>query len=678
MAGSLRYSLIGDASSFQSAAQEASQAAEMVEADMEGLQDAARQAALGQLEYNDAAEQFVNTSGDFVSQQRAQAELFERLRSVGVKTEEMYTRQIQELNQLAGAVEEGSVEHRQLMQMQDRLQREMVQTGEAAEQASMGMGGTTELATDLGFVLQDLQSFQFGVSQGFIAISNNVGPMVAQVARANTSLSGMAAQLANPTTGLIVGVNALAAALPILVDQFTATEGAAQSAREEANKAVEDFQRLADQAIQIGGREELDFRIPAEQLPEAVSNIEGRIQALQEIQGAIPEAGGLIPAREFEQLGPRAREIVQSINAQNDSLILQEDLVTSRLDAAQGLLETLKEQRATQQEREQLLRELGIVAGDNQSTASQTAEELAKQRQEVADLEAQFDSLLTATGIRLAEETRTKEQLEAQVEALRNANRLVALQREGMDFGQIMPAGVDGQVQTPQVLQDIQALSGQSNLMQQYARQLEEAAVNAGALARNLQRVELAGSPRELGRGMEEDADAAGAAINQGVNQQLAQGIQLASQLGTTLVQSAQQGGLSFQQAFSSILTTVGSIIGFTNPAAGAAIAGSGQLIGAFRHGGEVNTPLQIVGEEGPELAALPQGSQVASNQEMEAMLASVMQDVMGGQMFAMQQLARTTSDGEMLTRNSTSEPAPETRSFLTNPSGACLRFTTK
>jgi len=122
-------------------------------------------------------------------------------------------------------------------------------------------------------------------------------------------------------------------------------------------------------------------------------------------------------------------------------------------------------------------------------------------------------------------------------------------------------------------------------------------------------------------------AMAAGESVDENVNQQLAQGIRLASQLGTTLVQSAREGSLTFQQAFSSILGVVGSVLG--GPA-GAAIAGGAQLIGSFQSGGIVDTPLQIVGESGPELAAMPRGTRVSSNRDTMAMMERMIQAVEG------------------------------------------------
>jgi hypothetical protein len=107
----------------------------------------------------------------------------------------------------------------------------------------------------------------------------------------------------------------------------------------------------------------------------------------------------------------------------------------------------------------------------------------------------------------------------------------------------------------------------------------------------------------------------------EGTNQQIAQSIRLAGNLGETLIQAAKGADREWNEVLGTIIQTVGSIVGKKNPAAGAGISVFGQIISAFQHGGEVDTPLQIVGEAGPELAALPQGTQITSNSDTEKML---------------------------------------------------------
>jgi len=63
-----------------------------------------------------------------------------------------------------------------------------------------------------------------------------------------------------------------------------------------------------------------------------------------------------------------------------------------------------------------------------------------------------------------------------------------------------------------------------------------------------------------------------------------------------------------------------------------------------FANGGTVTSPLQIVGERGPELVNLPRGSRVHSNAQSKRMVSS------GGVVnnYNITVNARDTSDGEM------------------------------
>lgn len=63
---------------------------------------------------------------------------------------------------------------------------------------------------------------------------------------------------------------------------------------------------------------------------------------------------------------------------------------------------------------------------------------------------------------------------------------------------------------------------------------------------------------------------------------------------------------------------------------------------GFFANGGLVNTPMQVVGERGPELVSLPRGSRVHTNTESKRMAAG------GGNTFNITINARDTSDAEL------------------------------
>lgn len=108
-------------------------------------------------------------------------------------------------------------------------------------------------------------------------------------------------------------------------------------------------------------------------------------------------------------------------------------------------------------------------------------------------------------------------------------------------------------------------------------------------------------------------------------NQQLGSVINAAGQLGQSLVRAFSKGERSAKSIAASLLQGVGgvlSVIPGVGQIAGPVLGQLGGLIGAFDEGGVVNTPLQVVGESGPELAALPQGTRVSTARETERMLA--------------------------------------------------------
>jgi subtilisin family serine protease len=107
-------------------------------------------------------------------------------------------------------------------------------------------------------------------------------------------------------------------------------------------------------------------------------------------------------------------------------------------------------------------------------------------------------------------------------------------------------------------------------------------------------------------------------------NQQLGSVVNAAGQLGQSLARAFSKGERSAKSIAATLLQGVGgvlSVIPGVGQIAGPVLGQLGGLIGAFDEGGVVDTPLQLVGESGPELAALPQGTQVSTARETERML---------------------------------------------------------
>jgi hypothetical protein len=114
--------------------------------------------------------------------------------------------------------------------------------------------------------------------------------------------------------------------------------------------------------------------------------------------------------------------------------------------------------------------------------------------------------------------------------------------------------------------------------------------------------------------------------------------INATGQLGQALVGVFKDGEKSAQDFFAAALQGVGGLLSAipgVGSIAGPLLGQVGGLVRAFDSGGTVNTPLQVVGESGPELAALPQGTQVVSNSESQQMVQNALQGSTGGDVLA-------------------------------------------
>jgi len=145
----------------------------------------------------------------------------------------------------------------------------------------------------------------------------------------------------------------------------------------------------------------------------------------------------------------------------------------------------------------------------------------------------------------------------------------------------------------PPVLQSIQELSGQSNVLEQYAQRLREVKIQAQELAKTLEDVDLAGSPEELGRSMDEVSEGADDASNStdDMINRFARSVQLAGRIGTALEKSFERGEKSARDYAKVALPLLGQIIGQIagGPVGGRIGGGVGQLAASFlAEGGEV------------------------------------------------------------------------------------------
>jgi len=358
------------------------------------------------------------------------------------------------------------------------------------------------------------------------------------------------------------------------------------------NQLLEGQNRLVDENLvtQEQVTDELASRL------EDAENIE---QVQQRLNSAVED--GLITREQMQAVMEDIRSDTEETTDEAEKLAEAQRRITSAVE--QELL--------AREEAKALVEDLGT---SNDQVARSTAEALGN----VEDLRAQLTDLAGPQGKALAQARRTKEQYQRQVEALQNVNRILARREAGIQAEQVMPTGPGSLGEMPPVLQSIQELSGQPNVLKQYAQQLEAAKIQAQGLAEAVQDVELAGSGLEMGRTQDQGTTVAppglsalGTSVEELQRQfdvgekeaqrfkktaqrQLGQVLSTAARIGTTLEQSFEGGEFSARKFAKTVLPLLGQIIGtIAGGPAGGAIGGAAGQIAAlpFAEGGEVRGP---------------------------------------------------------------------------------------
>ena len=360
------------------------------------------------------------------------------------------------------------------------------------------------------------------------------------------------------------------------------------------NQLLQGQNRLVDENLitQEQVTEELASRL------EDAENIE---QVQQRLNTAVED--GLITREQMQAVMENIRSDTEDTTDEAEELAEAQRRITSAVE--QGVI--------AREDAKALVEDLGT---SNDQIARSTAEALGN----VEDLRAQLTDLAGPQGKALAQARRTKEQFQRQVEALQNVNRILARRESGIQAEQVMPAGPGSLGEMPPVLQSIQDLSGQSNVLKQYAQRLREAKIQAQELAEALEDIELAGSGLKLGRGPDQNQgttvggpglSALGMSVEeiqrqfdvgegkarrfkQAAQRQLGQVLSTAARIGTTLEQAFKRGEASAEDLAKTALPLLGQIIGtIAGGPGGGAIGGAiGQFAALpFAEGGEVRGP---------------------------------------------------------------------------------------
>jgi len=472
---------------------------------------------------------------------------------------------------------------------------------QAAQDASFGVAGVANQIPQLQMEFQRLQS-QTGSTGGALKALGSAFAGPTGVLAAGTLLLQFMPQImsAFEDMGDTVGdtteeVEGLSEATSSVVDVTSTDLEELELSLSDVGTAIEQTdQRIGTLESRIGGLSELREDVGRARAGRVIDQLE-RVQEL-EAQGRIDD---LTEAGRPGELLRALRQSTLTVQDLRDALQQGEteliSLIETRVEASREELETEKGVRDDLTEQRKQLEQQLRAQGRLEELGAERAETESENTEETKEQQQAMNGLAVSS----------KQAAENMVTVRRTLNSMdqMPMQRRISAFG----AGFQAPTVGGTMLRQGQS---QGELMLQAAR-------DAGIIRdfRTLQGT--LGSVGQAAQSAEND-------VKQSVNQELQRGVNLASQIGTTLIRAARRGGVEFEQAFGTILSAVGatlSAIPGVGTIAGPILGGAGQLISAFDQGGVVDTPLQVVGESGPELAALPQGTRVSTARETERML---------------------------------------------------------
>ena len=493
---------------------------------------------------------------------------------VEVQTDDTASQQLGEMDESVDSLEQSfqDLQRRSELTAED-LQNATVTSAQQASQSMTQLGSSaSSAATNLSFELVRA-SQDAGHSIG--AVVNQIPQMAEQFTQLRSqtgstrgALSALVSTMTGPT-GLLAAGTLLVQFGPKLISFFTDTGEAAQNTEEKVNKVSEAVSSILD--VQAGQTEKLELGL--EGAEQAIGETETNIQALETILERLPESGtGLV--ERFDELGPVAKELVQSLTEQSEGLTLSRDLVRQRLNDEKAIRKDLKKQKNQLQQQLRLRRrfkELGAQSGETKLPETPEAPDVldaTDEEQKITldtkieppdeeELDA-FDQVLGDVQDRISTINSRPflsgaAKAEKRVQAI--ATRIRQAQRAGAEFSR----------------QEINDLIRGLDLAEDEAEQVREALRGSGEEARQAQ---------------------------EQANQKLARGINLAFRLGKELARAFQKGDVEAQQLLGTVLQIVGQAVAISNPAAGAALGGIGGIISSFDEGGYTGSgaPDQVAG----------------------------------------------------------------------------------
>jgi len=444
----------------------------------------------------------------------------------------------------------------------------------------------SQLTTDLVQASQDA-AFGFenlAASAPFVA--EQFGRLQRQAGGTASALGAIGTSLTNPVTGIIAAFTLLLTFKDEIIGFFTDTADAAEDTAEEVQSAAAQFGQINE---------------------ETLGNIREDAEAQEEVLSALEDTQ--------ERLTQQQAQLFRDDNA--DPKRIQE--VSQQLRAVENVMGVLEGSTGEVQERMAALVELGLPA----SVAESIAEASTEQEGAADETERQEKAM---NGLAVS----AKQAAENMVTVRRTLNSMdqMPMQRRISAFG----AGFQAPTLGGTMLNQGQSQGGlmldaaqDAGIVEDFQSFSDVFGGGGGTGAEGPEGLEA------VTMSLEEIQQEFGVSENKArqfkrtANQQLGSVINAAGQLGQSLVRAFSKGEKSAQSIAATLLQGVGgvlSVIPGVGQIAGPVLGQLGGLINAFDDGGVVDTPLQVVGESGPELAALPQGTHISTARETERMLA--------------------------------------------------------
>ncbi|WVM01015.1 hypothetical protein [Salinibacter phage 5_13] len=520
----------------------------------------------------------------------AQGQAYEQVAQSANEASEATERQSEAAQDGASAAERGAQAQREqanAAEANEQAQREAAQSARQYAAASDRMAGASSNASQVifstGDAIQDAQFGLRGAANNIAFVAESFAELQRQSGGTRTAFQGLFAALKGPA-GLILGLQALLALGPQIVDFFDSFIGGAEDAEEAS-------ERLNDALDDVFDFQDADL----EEIDAAIEKTEQRLNELRLGPGALA-AEQVFPANPVEQI-QTAIETLDELDSQDVSI----------LPGSENIQEIVRSVEAVENPAENARRALVAVLRDFRERSPQALDEidnleaglqrLQKRRKQVAT-EVEARNALSRAGVTLLEEEEqaaeesaegfelATQAVEATNEAIRQQPELKSPLPTDLTEGEQAIADVREEIEMVNAMPFLNQAAKGERRVQAVVRGIREAQAAGREFSENeinmiINALGLAGDEAEaVRRKLEGTAETATGVFE---NMEEVVGGALASsfrELGAAIGEG-QKAMQAFGKAAASILSQIGQAIGKQLIAQGTAMVAAGNPTGA-------------------------------------------------------------------------------------------------